>query len=326
MFNASLASLCTHTPITAPVCSRVAFPFCVLRSGTEKHDGCLIAYQSNAIARVVDVEQINYDDAHDRVALVVLLQWREPPPPGASPYVMLATTHLYWDAKRLSVQVNELDHLLTSIGRLQAKWSTVGEGGGVAPPIPTVIAGDFNNGPSSQVYARVVNHHSFLPLKPRTSSESSKAASSSPPPPPPRHWLYRYDSGYAASGKEPPCTSVTNRRCWTIDYIFYSQSATLLPLSSPLPTPPPPPHPLLRVTHTVPIPSESDLRAEAGPDGWNEDPRLKKAGQIGQGIPNSTQPSDHVPLLARFELVAPDRQQPLHMGAAEGGGGEASAI
>ena len=297
-------------------------------SGTEKHDGCMVAYQSGVVERVVDVEQINYDDAHDRVALLVLLEWKEKVK-GCSPYVLLATTHLYWDAKRLSVQVNELDHLLTSIGRMQAKWTQAGvedggrgkdgeEGGGgdAALPIPTVIAGDFNNGPSSQIYSRVVAHHTFHPLKTSrpavtaaaaaTSSSSSPSSSSSSsstsPPPPMRHWLYRYDSSYAASGKEPPCTSVTNRRCWTIDYIFYSQAATLLPLSA-APSTPPAPHPLLRVTHTVPIPSEEELRSEEGPVGWSEDPRLKKAGQIGQGIPNSKQPSDHVPLLARFELV-----------------------
>ena len=191
---------------------------------------------------VVDVEQINYDDAHDRVALVVLLEWRERVE-GCSPYVMLATTHLYWDAKRLSVQVNELDHLLTSIGRMQTKWTQAGggsgggegqgdgegkgEGGGsgVALPIPTVIAGDFNNGPSSQIYSRVVAHHTFHPLKttrPATTPSSLPPSSSSSPPssssassaaaaaPPVRHWLYRYDSSYAASGKEPPCTSVTH--------------------------------------------------------------------------------------------------------------------
>ena len=259
-------------------------------SGTEKQDGCLVAYQTSEIARVVDVEQVNYDDAHDRVALLALLEWRNPPPAPSPPYILLATTHLYWDSRRLSVQVNELDHLLTSLQRMQRKWAQAG-------PIPTVVAGDFNNGPSSQLYSRVVDHHTFHP--PRTTP---------PPPASTPHYLYRYDSSYAAGGREPLATSVTNRRCWTIDYIFYSHEATRLTphpaAAAAADTQPPTPHPLLRVRGTVPIPSEAELRSEAGPEGWNEDAKLKRAGQIGQGIPNSKEPSDHVPLLTCFEVVA----------------------
>jgi mRNA deadenylase 3'-5' endonuclease subunit Ccr4 len=271
-------------------------------SGTDKQDGCLIAYQQNAIARVVDVEQINYDDRHDRVALLVLLQWKEPPP-HSSPLLLLATTHLYWDNNKLAVQLHQLDQLMTSINRMQHKHHDAAAGSN-SHPIPTVIAGDFNNGPTSQVYSRIVDNHSFQPAAP----PSQSAASSSSP-----DWLYRYDSSYATDGMEPPCTTATHRRCWTIDYIFYSQSATpLLPpaaasasSASSASSPPPAPRPLLRVTHTHPLPSEAELRSEAGPEGWNEDEELKQSGQILHGIPNSQQPSDHVPLFARFEILQP---------------------
>ena len=279
-------------------------------SGTEKHDGCLIAYQQSMIRRVVDVEQINYDDAHDRVGLVVLLEWATRVE-GICPYVLVGTTHLYWDHKLLAVQVNELDQLLTSITRMQRKHEIDAvEGGGVVGPIPTVIAGDFNNGPNSQIYSRVVDHHTFHPVATTTSSSNGSRRngvngnhSAGSDGADEKHFLYRYESSYAAGGKEPPCTTATHRRCWTIDYIFYSHSATQLPTSAAAVHTQPTPAQLLRVTHTNPLPSESDLRSEAGPVGWNEDERLRRSGQIQEGIPNSKQPSDHVPLFARFEVV-----------------------
>ena len=302
-------------------------------SGTEKHDGCLIAYQHTLIARVVDVEQINYDDSHDRVGLVALLQWAAPPQ-GVCPYVLVGTTHLYWDHRLLAVQVNELDQLLTSVTRMQRKHETDvvpgvgGEEGGegvVVGPIPTVISGDFNNGPNSQIYSRVVDHHTFHPTattpttasssnnsrgNSRSANGSSRTTTQHSAAQHDKHFLYRYESSYAAGGKEPPCTTATHRRCWTIDYIFYSHSATPLPTThtQASTTPHPPPTPLLRVTHTNPLPSEADLRSESGPVGWNDDERLKRAGQIQEGIPNSKQPSDHVPLFARFEVVGRQQQ------------------
>ena len=279
-------------------------------SGTEKHDGCLIAYQQSMVRRVVDVEQINYDDAHDRVGLVVLLEWAVRTE-GVCPYVLVGTTHLYWDHKLLAVQVNELDQLLTSVTRMQRKHECelVGEGGGMVGAIPTVISGDFNNGPSSQIYSRIVDHHTFHPIatpsRRHTAHRNTLNHSDDP-----EHFLYRYESSYAAGGKEPPCTTATHRRCWTIDYIFYSHSAAQLPTTTAaVAHTPPTPLQLLRVTHTNPLPSERDLRSEPGPSGWNEDERLKRTGQIQEGIPNSKQPSDHVPLFARFELVRQSQQR-----------------
>ena len=297
-------------------------------SGTEKHDGCMVAYQSSMIRRVVDVDQINYDDAHDRVGLVVLLEWSDPPE-GVCPYVMVGTTHLYWDHKLLAVQVNELDQLLTSITRMQRKHeSEPVEGGGVVGPIPTVISGDFNNGPNSQIYSRIVDHHTFHPIATTSLSTRSRTAAAKGSPTGSdngahdKHFLYRYESSYAAGGKEPPCTTATHRRCWTIDYIFYSHSATQLPTSTAAVDTQPNPIQLLRVTHTNPLPTESDLRSESGPAGWNEDERLKRTGQIQEGIPNSKQPSDHVPLFARFEVVG-QREERREAGV---GGGSAGVL
>lgn len=95
---------------------------------------------------------------------------------------------------------------------------------------------------------------------------------------------------------EPPHTTVNYRRCWTIDYIWYSQSS-LVPAK------------------ILDIPDESVLRSEEGPlnwlnrlalaDSYNKSGRLP-SGLHGNhnGIPNSKFGSDHVPIMAEFEFLS----------------------
>jgi mRNA deadenylase 3'-5' endonuclease subunit Ccr4 len=94
---------------------------------------------------------------------------------------------------------------------------------------------------------------------------------------------------------EPPHTTVNYRRCWTIDYIWYSNR------------------------HMVPrrildIPSEDILRSEEGPPGWfNRLAMSDSFNRLGRlptglhgnhnGIPNSQFGSDHVPLMTEFEFL-----------------------
>lgn len=96
---------------------------------------------------------------------------------------------------------------------------------------------------------------------------------------------------------EPPHTTVNFRRCWTIDYIWYSQH-TLVP------------------RRILDIPSEAILRSEEGPanwfnrlameDGYSRSGRLPTGLQGNHnGIPNSQFGSDHVPIMAEFEFVQP---------------------
>lgn len=91
---------------------------------------------------------------------------------------------------------------------------------------------------------------------------------------------------------EPPHTTVNYRRCWTIDYIWYNEK-------------------YLRPIRIWKIPSESELRQEEGPPGWltvmmaeDSSGRLP-AGRRGNhnGIPNSIQGSDHVPIMAEFQFL-----------------------
>jgi len=118
---------------------------------------------------------------------------------------------------------------------------------------------------------------------------------------------------------EPPHTTLNYKRAWTIDYIWHSNyilrkgGSGRDDTSGRL-------HPQL--TNVLEIPSENDLRAEDGPEGWVQ--REKKNGEPlldpqknNNGIPNSVFGSDHIPLLAIFFLPAltssyPESSIPVH--------------
>jgi mRNA deadenylase 3'-5' endonuclease subunit Ccr4 len=109
--------------------------------------------------------------------------------------------------------------------------------------------------------------------------------------------VYDEASLHIKAGKkdEPPHTTVNYRRCWTIDYIWYSQSS-LVPAK------------------ILDIPDESILRSEEGPPNWLNRLALSdsynKSGRLPSGlhgnhngIPNSKFGSDHVPIMAEFEFL-----------------------
>lgn len=94
---------------------------------------------------------------------------------------------------------------------------------------------------------------------------------------------------------EPMHTTVNYRRCWTIDYIWYSQSS-LVP------------------SKILDIPDETVLRSEEGPPNWLNRLALSdsynKSGRLPSGlngnhngIPNSRFGSDHVPIMAEFQFL-----------------------
>ena len=100
---------------------------------------------------------------------------------------------------------------------------------------------------------------------------------------------------------EPPHTTVNFRRCWAIDYIWYSSSN-------------------LVSSRVAKIPSEEELRSEEGPPGWiNRLAMLDSYSKLGRlpsglqgnhnGIPNSRFGSDHVPIMAELEFLRPNEQQ-----------------
>ena len=83
---------------------------------------------------------------------------------------------------------------------------------------------------------------------------------------------------------EPPYTTVNFRRCWTIDYIWYS-------------------HNTLHIEDILEIPHEAELRQEDGPENWHAAVDLDPSTGNYNGIPNAQQGSDHVPLLALFRTL-----------------------
>lgn len=159
-----------------------------------------------------------------------------------------------------------------------------------------VLCGDFNNSPESAIYEYMEN--AFM-QKPNLEgvTENFKSA----------YRLYKQNA--LASGvhdaatlqiepgksDEPLHTTVNYRRCWTIDYIWYSQSS-LVP------------------SRILDIPDESVLRSEEGPPNWLNRLALSdsynKSGRLPSGlhgnhngIPNSQFGSDHVPIMAEFQFL-----------------------
>lgn len=235
---------------------------------------------------------VNYKDEHDRVGLLVLLKSKQ-----NGQLVLVVSTHLYWDSEKVETQLKELKELEGAILTMrQEVEEEYGE-----KDVPVVWTGDFNNGPRSAIYQHM--------------TQGIGAKEGGAP-------LFR--SAYDVYGhldeaqggilakeggpeSEAPYTSVNYKRKWTIDYVFYTQSR-------------------LRVTHLLEIPKIEGLQEEDGPEGWvaKENDKLRKAfeekkkanptlsetslrlideSKNNNGIPNSLFGSDHLPVLAVFQLV-----------------------
>ncbi|RHZ01718.1 hypothetical protein DYB37_004809 [Aphanomyces astaci] len=237
-------------------------------SGEKKMDGCGLFFKQSKF-RLKEVESVNFSDEHDRVALLVLLQEI-----ATNQLVLVGATHLWWNSSKIDHQMKQLVELHREMADLtqfiHAKYT---EDLPAGRTVPVVVCGDFNNSPSSQLYKYMEN--SFL--RPDWTMKSAYAD-------------YRIADGTADTGSnEPLHTTVNFRRCWAIDYIWYS-SEHVRPLS------------------LLEIPSEAELRSEDGPAGWQD----KSLGNLPadttttnqNGIPNSVHGSDHVPLLATFAFTS----------------------
>eukprot|EP00128_Syssomonas_multiformis_P001305 Colp12_sorted_trinity150504_noHs@25422 len=249
-----------------------------LRTGKAKEDGCGIFFKKDKF-ELIREKSINFHDIHDRIALTVLLRHRH----GKRRHLLVCNTHLYWDARCITTQLGELAELHAAVTSLVGDCHKYG-----ILNLPIVVCGDFNNGPGSEVYSYMAQR--FL----RESDMEMRSAydcyslqdGSAPHVPKPLH------EAIAAGVYEPPHTTVTHRRRWTIDYIWYS-TTELTPL------------------HVLEIPSEDYLRVEDGPEGWIENynqevSQQRKArgvlasGKRHTGIPNSKHGSDHLPIAAVF--------------------------
>nr|CCA20442.1 conserved hypothetical protein [Albugo laibachii Nc14] len=259
-------------------------------SGEKKQDGCGIFFKKDKF-ELKECESINFHDTHDRVAILALLQSKQ-----FAQLFLVGCTHLWWNSKKVDHQMAELYEFEEEVIRLcsdmkdkyQQEIRSSITGG---PNFPVILCGDFNNTPQSAIYDHM--HNSFLQ---RPNMEGIREEFRS---------AYRYyrlnemaQSSSVSSMKEeivgefePPHTTVNYRRCWTIDYIWYS-SSNLVPC------------------RILEIPSEAVLRAEEGPPGWFErlahlDTFQKSGRKQGSqnGIPNSKCGSDHIPLFAELEFT-----------------------
>ena len=153
-----------------------------------------------------------------------------------------------------------------------------------------VLCGDFNNAPESPIYAYMarsfLQHKDLQPLE----QEPFRSAYAAYQQNAKAHGMETEPSRHQ---NEPPHTTVNYRRCWTIDYVWYTPQ-WLVP------------------RQVLVIPSERVLRAEDGPLEWRE--RVAKEAETDvngngsaqrnrNGIPNSKFGSDHVPLLAHIEFL-----------------------
>jgi len=244
-------------------------------SGKQKHDGCGIFFQRDTYDLLWE-QCLTYDDIHDRVGLIVLLKNKH-----NNKYLIVGSTHLYWDEKLVDVQLSELKELDVGIGEMK-QYAEANFG---VKEIPILIGGDFNNGPRSVIYKYMSTEFgSAYGVKMRSAYDiyghlNPKEADKILP-----------KEGQFGEAFEAPYSTVNYRRSWTIDYCWYSQSLTL--------------------THLLEIPPERELRLEPGPDDWiqKENDQRKNSGkplldetQNLNGIPNSKHGSDHIPLLAVFK-------------------------
>ncbi|XP_063900277.1 uncharacterized protein LOC135119814 [Zophobas morio] len=166
---------------------------------------------------VVYVKRFYYKDIHCRVALMAILRHRT-----SGAYVAVINTHLYWDPEQEDVQLQELFYLNQEVRR------TFFSLGIIASELPIVFCGDFNNVPQSLLY-RFVRGYMF-----NYSDQEARNFNGSRP------WAikngvlksaysyYQRNNSERTSRSftlnkeiegEPPFTTVTSRRCHTVDYI-----------------------------------------------------------------------------------------------------------
>ncbi len=267
-------------------------------SGVEKHDGCGIFFMKDRF-RLVHEHSINFQDMHDRVALLLLLEdlAAKVGEEGKRSLLLVANTHLYWDPKQVEDQLNELKQVEIGIFNMkQMVKNTYGQSS-----LPIILCGDFNNSPSSKIYAYMQN--SFLKecnIKFRSAYDTYGLLQKEKQHSPESDEENSSDTSKGFINNEPQHTTVTSRRKETIDYIWYSED-------------------LLRPTHLLEIPAEDVLRKEEGPEGWlarEYERRVQQAEKEGKekgevepqlstnlnGIPNSVFGSDHLPIAAIFDL------------------------
>ncbi|XP_060207906.1 carbon catabolite repressor protein 4 homolog 4-like isoform X4 [Lycium barbarum] len=160
-------------------------------------------------------------------------------------FIIVANTHLYWDPELADVKLAQARYLLSRLAQFKL---LVSEKFDCSPSV--VVAGDFNSLPGDQVYQYLISGSSVMGTLPESSDDV-------PIP---------LCSVYANTRGEPQFTNCTPGFTGTLDYILFSPSGNIKPVSY----------------MELPEPGASDVQG---------------------GLPNYYHPSDHLPIGAEFELV-----------------------
>ncbi|CAN6487091.1 unnamed protein product [Victoria cruziana] len=165
--------------------------------------------------------------------------------------IVLTNTHIYWDPEWADVKLAQAKYLLYRLAHFKA---VVLEKFNCEPAV--VIAGDFNSTPGDKVYQFMVSGHGAASVSAKITSLLDL----------PDQSPIALKSLYAFVKEEPTFTNCTPDFTGTLDYIFFSDTGNLKPVS----------------TLQLPHPESSDV--------------------VG-GLPNYKHPSDHLPIGADFELT-----------------------
>ncbi|KAF4368362.1 hypothetical protein F8388_019079 [Cannabis sativa] len=163
-----------------------------------------------------------------------------------SPIVIVASTHLYWDPAWADVKLAQAKYLVSRLAQFKALVSNK-----FNCSSSLFLAGDFNSIPGDKVYQYLNSCNKS------SSSETVQEDLENIP--------IRLCSVYNITKGEPKFTNCTPDFTDTLDYIFFSPSDSIKPVS------------LLELP-------ESDASDVVG------------------GLPNSSHPSDHLPIGAEFEI------------------------
>ncbi|EFJ20730.1 hypothetical protein SELMODRAFT_108336, partial [Selaginella moellendorffii] len=168
--------------------------------------------------------------------------------------VVIANTHLYWDPALQDVKLAQAKYLLAKLLQFEKEISQEFNSNPVV-----LVAGDFNSTPGDRVYNYITSGRRNSGPDVELSSFKVPDLESLKVPAIP------LDSLYAAAQGEPAFTNCTPDFTGTLDYIFFSPSASMRP----------------KTILEVPRPDAPDVKG---------------------GLPNHFHPSDHLPIGADFSL------------------------
>lgn len=176
----------------------------------------------------------------DCVGIMAAFRLKDP-----SHLIIVANTHIYWDPELADVKLAQARYLLSRLAQFKLLVSDKFD---CSPSV--VVTGDFNSLPGSQVYQYLMSGSSEAGTLPEISDDVHIPLC----------------SAYASTRGEPHFTNYTPGFTGTLDYILFSPSGGIKPVSY----------------LELPEPEALDVQG---------------------GLPNYYHPSDHLPIGAEFEII-----------------------